>query len=135
MGDELQKEATKKKTILVVDDEPEAAEAISIRLQANGFNTMSAADGEEAIFKAEKYNPDLIIMDLAMPKLDGHESIRRLRLKEATATIPIMILTASREEDDVVKAAYNSTGVYVTKPFTSEKLLASVKRALEQKAI
>lgn len=113
-----------KKKILVVDDEKDIVEMVSYNLARNGYQPLSAHNGHDALALAEKERPDLIILDLMMPGLDGNEVTRRLKADPNTAHIPVLMLTARSEETDVVVGLSIGADDYVTKPFSMKILLA-----------
>lgn len=105
------------KRILVVDDEPRVREMIEFRLRQYGFEVLQAADGREALAVASKEQPDLVLLDVMMPELDGFQVCSRLKQHEATEHIPVVMLTAKAEAKDVTRA-FNSGAVdYVVKPY------------------
>ena len=118
------------KKILVVDDEPELVKALDVRLKQEGFDVLTALDGEEGLNKARQEKPDLIILDVMLPKLDGYKVSRLLKFDKDYKHIPVIMLTAKIEEED--KALGEETGAdeYVTKPFEWEELLKKVKEYL-----
>jgi DNA-binding NtrC family response regulator len=113
-------------TVLVVDDEPINVDLLEQELGAAGYRTLSAARGEEAVSLAAEAQPDLILLDLRMPGIDGYETCRRLKCSEETRGIPVIVLTALRETFDKVRAFREGAVDYVTKPFDTEELLARV---------
>jgi DNA-binding response OmpR family regulator len=126
-----------KKTILVVDDEKDLVDLITYNLQRNGYDVLSAYDGNEAIDLAGRESPDLVVLDLMLPGIDGTEVARRLKADSRTAGIPIVMLTAKGEETDVVVGLTLGADDYVTKPFSMKILLArltTVLRRAEQAA-
>lgn len=120
----------KKVKILQVDDESDVLDILSIFLGRAGYETCEALGGEEAIAKAKAERPDMIILDILMPEMDGFEVMRELKKDEATARIPIMVLTAKTGEEDRRKGRELGATRYVSKPFTEESLLSEVKRTL-----
>ncbi len=107
----------KPKRILVVDDEPRVREMIEFRLRQYGYDVLQAADGREALTVARKEQPDLVLLDVMMPELDGFQVCSRLKQHEATEHIPVVMLTAKAEAKDVTRA-FNSGAVdYVVKPY------------------
>jgi len=103
--------------ILVVDDEPRVREMIEFRLRQYGFEVLQAGDGREALAVASKEQPDLVLLDVMMPELDGFQVCSRLKQHEATEHIPVVMLTAKAEAKDVTRA-FNSGAVdYVVKPY------------------
>jgi DNA-binding response OmpR family regulator len=123
-----------KKRVLVVDDERDLVDLITYHLGRNGYTALTASDGLAALEIASRELPDLILLDLMMPGLDGTEVARRLKADSRTANIPIIMLTARGEETDVVVGLTLGADDYVTKPFSMKILfarLASVIRRSE----
>jgi two-component system alkaline phosphatase synthesis response regulator PhoP len=120
------------KKVLIVDDEKELLGLVSLHMRMAGFEVLQAADGEAAIKICEESKPDLVILDLMLPELDGWEVCRILRENPATQTIPVMILTARAEVDDRLRGFDMGADDYVTKPFSPRELVARVKRILER---
>jgi DNA-binding response OmpR family regulator len=124
-----------RKRILVVDDEKDLVDLISYNLQRNGYDALTAYSGNEAIDVALRDQPDLIVLDLMLPGIDGTEVARRLKGEPRTQHIPIIMLTAKAEETDVVVGLTLGADDYVTKPFSMKILLArmtTVLRRVEQ---
>src|SRR5712692_8583599 len=103
--------------VLVVDDEPVLVETIAYNLEQAGYEVMTAADGASALEVARRERPDLVILDIMLPEMDGLEVCRLLRRENSTATTPIMMLTAKGEEIDKVVGLGAGADDYVTKPF------------------
>jgi len=122
-----------KKKILLVEDEPYQVMMVKFRLEANNFDFISAGDGEEGLKKAYEEKPDLILLDLFMPKIDGYEACRLLRRNPKTKNIPIILFTASAGQD--IKEKYTDYGAndYIIKPFDSADLVAKIKTWLKKK--
>lgn len=118
--------------ILIVDDEKDIRELLTFQLQQHGFTTIAANNGEEAIAKIEEKPPDLIILDLMMPKMDGAEVCRVLKREEKTRRIPIIMLTAKGEEIDRVVGFELGADDYVAKPFSPRELALRVKAVLKR---
>lgn len=116
-----------KSSILVVDDSPEQLEAVVHLLYQNGFNAQVARDGSRTFELLKKSKPDLILLDLYMPGMDGFEVCRRIKENDDTSGIPIIFFTASDDETSIQKAFALGAQDYVTKPFKSAELLARVK--------
>ena len=116
--------------ILVVDDEPDAIELIKFNLKAAGYEVVTAADGEEALKKARSLLPDLIILDLMLPEVDGLEVCKILRRDQRVSATPILMLTAKAAEIDRVLGLELGADDYVTKPFSPRELVLRVKRLL-----
>lgn len=120
------------KRILIVDDEKDIRELLAFHLEQNGFTTLTASDGEEALDKVEEALPDLIILDLMLPKMDGAEVCRAFKSREHTRRIPIIMLTAKGEEIDRVVGFELGADDYVTKPFSPRELVLRVKAVLKR---
>ena len=113
--------------ILIVDDEPAIRKLLRANLEKNGFEAMSADDGAEALKLVEREAPDLVVLDIIMPRMDGFETCRRLR---EWSTIPIIMLSAKDEEQDKVKCLEIGADDYITKPFGSGELVARINAVL-----
>lgn len=116
-------------TILVVDDEPSISEVVSIYLRRAGYQVTVASDGQEALDALEKGPPDLVVLDLMLPEVDGVEITRRLRAEGDT---PIIMLTARREEADRIAGLEMGADDYVVKPFSPQELVSRVKAVLRR---
>jgi DNA-binding response OmpR family regulator len=121
-----------KKTILVVDDEKDIVDLITYNLTRHGYAVLSAFSGNEALEIAERESPDLIVLDLMLPGLEGTEVARRLKADPRTSSIPIVMLTAKGEETDVVVGLTIGADDYVTKPFSMKILLARLSNVLRR---
>jgi len=119
-----------KPRILVVDDEPEAVELVEFNLKQAGYAVTTAADGAEALKKARAQTPDLIVLYVMLPEMDGFEICKTLRLDATTAKVPIIMLTAKAAEIDRVLGLELGADDYVTKPFSPRELLLRVKKIL-----
>src|SRR2546428_4666145 len=119
-----------KRRVLVVDDEKDLVELITYNLGRNGFDVLTAYNGNDALEVAQRELPDLVVLDLMLPGLDGTEVARRLRADARTATVPIVMLTAKGEETDVVVGLTIGADDYVTKPFSMKILLARINTVL-----
>lgn len=118
--------------ILIVDDEKNIVEIIAFNLKKEGYQVIKAADGEEGLQKALEEDPDLILLDIMMPKMDGYEVCKKIREKKNT---PIIMLTARAEEVDKVLGLELGADDYVTKPFGVRELMARVKANLRKSAV
>src|ERR1700744_423396 len=116
--------------ILVVDDEPDAIELIKFNLKAAGYEVVTAADGDEALKKARALLPDLIVLDVMLPEVDGLEVCKILRRDSRASSIPIIMLTAKAAEIDRVLGLELGADDYVPKPFSPRELVLRVKRLL-----
>ena len=123
-----------KQKILVVDDEPDAIELIEFNLKQAGYDVVTAADGAAALKKARATQPDLVILDIMLPEIDGFEVCKLLRRDPATAAIPILMLTARAAEIDRVLGLELGGDDYVSKPFSPRELVLRVKKILERAA-
>jgi two-component system, OmpR family, alkaline phosphatase synthesis response regulator PhoP len=117
------------KTILVVDDERNIVELVRLYLEKDGFAVASASDGEQALVAFDRAEPDLVILDLMLPKMDGFEVCRQIRRR---GDVPILMLTARSEDIDAIVGLELGADDYVTKPFNPRALLARVKAILRR---
>jgi two-component system response regulator MprA len=124
--------AERKPRLLVVDDEQAIVDFIKLGMRYEGFQVDQAGDGYIAIDMAQRLQPDAIILDVMLPTMDGLEACRRLRENEATANIPILMLTAKDEVRDRVTGLEAGADDYLTKPFSFEELLARVRALLRR---
>lgn len=118
--------------ILVVEDEEDIRELIHFNLFKEKFDVVTARDGEEALEAYKKENPDLVLLDLMLPKLDGISVCKQLRENKDSHNIPIIMLTAKGGEEDVIKGLESGADDYITKPFSPKILIARVKAALRR---
>jgi diguanylate cyclase (GGDEF)-like protein len=118
--------------VLVVEDEPNIREIINFNLENWGYEVIQATDGETALAMAAEYSPDLILLDLMIPKVDGIEVCRKLKGGFWTSRIPIIMLTARKEVKDKVRGMEAGADDYITKPFSREELEARVKMVLSR---
>ena len=117
------------KTILVVEDEENLRETLRYKLNAEGYRVITAVDGEQAVEQARSKSPDLVLLDLMLPKLDGFDVCRILRKESA---VPILMLTAKGEEVEKVVGLEVGADDYVTKPFSPRELVARIKALLRR---
>jgi len=122
----------KQKKILVVDDEQDLLDLISYNLQRNGYDVVSANSGTDVLETAAREEPDLILLDLMLPGVDGTEVARRLKTDSRTAQVPLIMLTAKGEETDVVVGLTLGADDYITKPFSMKILLARIAVVLRR---
>lgn len=122
-----------KERILIVDDTTDTVELLRKRFRAEGYDTVEAFDGEEALAKVAESRPDLVILDVMMPKLDGFEVCKRLRENPATRHLPVLMLTAKSETPDKVQGLDLGADDYITKPFDYKELAARVRSLLGKK--
>jgi adenylate cyclase len=121
--------------ILIVDDNEANRDILDARLQVHGYELLQAADGEEALLAARQHLPDLILLDVMMPKLDGIEVCRRLKGDAALPYMPIILVTAKADSKDVVAGLEAGADEYLTKPIDQIALVARVKSVLRLKAL
>ena len=120
------------KKILVVDDEPDLVETIRFPLEMEGFNVLVSYNGEDALNQARKEKPDLILLDLMLPKLDGYKVCRLLKFDERYKHIPILMLTAKTQEKDKLLGKETGADEYITKPFDIDELMQKIKSYLSK---
>ena len=120
-----------KKRILIVDDEKDIVESVQFKLEFEGFECLVAYDGEEALLKARRENPDLILLDIMLPKMNGYQVCRFLKSEEQHKHIPIIMLTAKAQESDKFWGMETGADDYVTKPFELEKLIQKIQGYFE----
>jgi DNA-binding response OmpR family regulator len=118
--------------ILVVDDEPDIRQLVDEALSASGFQVETACDGEEALRKGALLLPDLVLLDVMMPRIDGFATYERLRARPVSLTCPIIFLTAKREINDKLLGFEKGAADYITKPFHIKELIARVKVHLNE---
>ncbi|MCL7927314.1 MAG: response regulator transcription factor [marine benthic group bacterium] len=118
--------------LLVVDDEPDILSILVYQLSKEGFRVSTAVNGQSAIATAAEERPDLVILDLMLPGIDGYEVLKRLRQNEATASIPVILLTARREEEERLRGFEFGADDYVTKPFSPQELVFRVRALLRR---
>jgi DNA-binding response OmpR family regulator len=122
---------SRNQTVLVVDDEPMVREVVSAYLRREGYSTVEVGDGEAAVKAVEHHRPDLIVLDVMLPKLDGYSLLTELR---KSTTVPVILLTARSEEVDRVLGFELGADDYVVKPFSPRELTARVKSVLRRSA-
>ncbi|NLH97293.1 MAG: response regulator transcription factor, partial [Clostridiaceae bacterium] len=120
------------KKILIVDDEKNIVDILKFNLKKEGFTTIEAFDGEQAVELAFSENPDLILLDVMLPKMDGFTVCRKLR---QSLTTPIIMLTAKEEEVDKVLGLELGADDYITKPFSQRELMARIKANIRRTAM
>jgi two-component system alkaline phosphatase synthesis response regulator PhoP len=120
------------KKILVVDDEVDLVETIRLPLETEGYTVRVSYNGEDALNQARKGNPNLIILDIMLPKLDGYKVCRLLKFDERYKHIPILMLTAKTQEKDKILGMGTGADEYITKPFDIDELVEKVKKYLSK---
>lgn len=119
-----------KKKILIIEDEKGIAEDIAVRLEVEGFQVVNAYDGKTGVDNAREKNPDLILLDVLLPKIDGFEVCKILKSSPKTEKIPILMLTSLSAVGDVEKAFDAGVNDYLTKPFEYDRLLKKIRKLL-----
>ena len=119
------------KKILIVDDEADIIEILQFMLEANGYECVTAMDGEEGLKLAREISPDLIILDVMMPKINGYKISRLLKYDNKYKNIPIIMVTARSQEQDKLIGEETGVNEYISKPFELEEILAVVKKYLD----
>jgi len=122
----------KPKKILIVDDEVDLVKTIRFSMEAEGYKVLVSYSGEDALNQARKEVPDLILLDIMLPKLDGYRVCRLLKFDEQYKNIPILMLTAKTQEKDKSLGKETGADEYITKPFDMEELMKKVKTYLKQ---
>ena len=119
--------------ILAADDDEDILQLVAFRLGRSGYRVLQAHDGEEAVALALEHEPDLAVLDVGMPKLDGFEVVRRLRANEATKDMAIIMLTARAQDTDVEEGFDAGANDYLRKPFSPQELKARVQAMLARR--
>lgn len=119
------------KKILVVDDEKHIVRLVQVNLERAGYEVVTAYDGEEALQKVKQERPDLIVLDVMMPKMDGFEVMKHLKADPTTRDIPVIMLTAKAQDADVFRGWQTGVDCYLTKPFNPLELLTFIRRVFE----
>jgi len=122
----------KSKKILIVEDEPDIAESLKARLELEKFKVVIAGDGKAGVEQARKEKPDLIILDVMLPLLDGYEVCSIIKKDDKTKNIPVLFLTALPNIQDAEKAFEVGASDFLNKPYTNERLLGKVRKLLSQ---
>ncbi|MFA5147416.1 MAG: response regulator [Candidatus Omnitrophota bacterium] len=121
-----------KETILIVEDEKDIVKMLDYNLKKEGFRTLSVRNGEDAVDSARGAPPDLIILDLMLPGMDGLEVCKKLKGDSKTASVPVIMLTAKSQESDKIVGLELGADDYVTKPFSPRELIARIKAVLRR---
>ena len=119
------------KKILVIDDEPHLVEILANRLKANRYQVITAVTANEGLEMAIKDKPDLVLLDILMPDMDGYQVLRKLKEEPQTKKIPVMMLTVKKWSEDVQKAMLGGAVDYLVKPFDPVILLQKIKRTMK----
>ena len=118
------------KKILIVDDRPEVVELVRVTLEGEDYEIVDASDGKEALKKVRLEKPDLVLLDVVMPKMNGFEVCRKLKKDPQTKEIPIIMLTAKAQKVDKEKGREVGASDYITKPFSPSALLTKIEKLL-----
>jgi DNA-binding response OmpR family regulator len=120
--------------VLIADDDPVIVRLLELNFRLAGFRVSTATRGDTAVEQALDLEPDVIVIDVSMPGIDGYEACRRLRREHGMTQVPIVMLTAHPPDEDAARAADLDIAAYVTKPFDPEELVAAVRSALVTEA-
>jgi len=121
------------KKILAVDDERHIVRLVQVNLQKEGFEVATASNGREALEKVAADKPDLVVLDVMMPEMDGFEALKKLKEDPETAGIPVIMLTAKAQDADVFRGWQSGADLYLTKPFNPQELITFVKRIFQSR--
>ena len=121
---------TGQKRILICDDDPAILRVLQVNLEVEGYETLLAHHGEEALEIANAEKPDLIILDIMMPRLDGYQTCERLKGADETKDIPVVFLSAKAQASDIEKGKTSGVADYLTKPFDPDTLVDTIERLL-----
>ncbi len=119
------------KTILVVDDQPHIVRLIQVNLEKEGFRVVTAADGVEGMLRVRETRPDLVILDVIMPRKDGFEVLREIKADPELTETPVIMLTVKTHNADIVEGLKEGAELYLPKPFHPKELVSLVKRVIE----
>lgn len=122
------------KRILAVDDEKHIVRLVQINLEKEGYEVLTASNGRQALEIVASEHPDLIVMDVMMPEMDGFEALEKLKENPETCKIPVVMLTAKAQDSDVFRGWQSGTDLYLTKPFNPQELITFVKRIFQNQA-
>ncbi|MCP4650835.1 MAG: response regulator [PVC group bacterium] len=116
-----------KKKILIVDDEADLVKVVKMRLKVSGYEPLTATSGAEGLEVAKKETPDLILLDVSMPEMDGYQTLEKIKADSQLADIPVIMFTAHSQADDIANAAQLGAVDYIVKPFNHLTLLEKVR--------
>jgi CheY-like chemotaxis protein len=120
--------SAEEKRILIADDDPVILRLIQVNLELEGYEVLTANNGEEAVQVANAEHPDLVILDIMMPRLDGYQACEQLKATESTREIPVIFLSAKAQQGDIEKGQSFGVAAYLTKPFDPTELLEVVEK-------
>lgn len=116
--------------VLIVEDDPQIARIVQIKLKNNGFDVHLATDGGAGLEAVKAWQPDLVLLDVMMPVMDGYQVLRAIRAEPSLAELPVIMLTAKGQERDIVSGFKGGATDYIVKPFSPAEVVARVQRAL-----
>jgi len=119
-------------TVLIIEDDPDLQELLEYNISSAGFTTLTSEDGERGLSLAKEQKPDLIILDIMLPGMDGISVLKHLRADDHVGSVPVLMLTAKSEEDDIVQGLDHGADDYMTKPFSPKELVARIKSILRR---
>jgi DNA-binding response OmpR family regulator len=120
-------------SVLVVDDDPDVCDLVTYKLEQSGFDVRRASDGDSALLAVAEMVPDLVLLDVMMPGLSGLEVLERWRAQEVTAALPVILLTAKAQENDVERGFELGADDYVVKPFSPRELVRRVTAVIARR--
>ncbi len=120
----------RQKRILICDDDPAILRVLQVNLEIEGYDVLTAHHGEEAVEQANAHHPDLVILDIMMPRLDGYEACEKLKENDQTKDIPVIFLSARAQQSDIERGKSFGVAEYLTKPFDPMELLQVVERLI-----
>jgi DNA-binding response OmpR family regulator len=126
----MEEPAVRAKKVLLVDDETGMLEMVKLRLEANGFEVATSSDGQDALNLARKISPDIVILDIMLPRLDGYKICRMLKFDGKYKNLPVILLTARARESDRITAKEVGANAFLTKPFDPQVLLSKINELL-----
>lgn len=121
-----------KEKILIVDDDRNIVEMVTLRLKTNGYQVISAFNGSDALAKAKEEKPDLILLNIMLPQLNGIMTTLKLKSNKETKSVPVIIISGIKERDEQILAHHVGAADYIIKPFESEELLTKIAKALKR---
>ena len=124
--------ASTPKRVLVCDDDPVILRLLQVNLELEGYDVVTGRNGEEAVSLAAETTPDLVILDIMMPRLDGYQACEQIKSNDATRDILVIFLSAKAQQSDIDKGKEFGVSAYLTKPFDPNELLSVVDRLLRQ---
>jgi CheY-like chemotaxis protein len=123
--------SAEEKRILIADDDPVILRLIQVNLELEGYEVLTANNGQEAVDMATAEHPDLVILDIMMPRLDGYQACEMLKSADATKEIPVIFLSAKAQQGDIEKGQSFGVAAYLTKPFDPSELIEVVEAQLD----